>query len=136
MIWPTDLTLPTSSIADRPADLSDECRRLATAVLAITPVITTVADRRPNRIVSVERDGIMVHTEKSASTGSAQLVPAWMIEVAWDHLRRTGSLTQRHLLSTDGLNVKRSAFVLALLARFPGVRVVSTRPSELSFTVQ
>lgn len=40
-----------------------------------------------------------------------------------------------HLLDKDGLNVKRSCFVCALLARLPGVRVVSRRgPIELALT--
>ncbi len=55
-----------------------------------------------------------------------------MIELAWDWLVAHGTLTNRHLLATGGLNVKRSSLVCALLARLPGVRVVSTRPIELA----
>jgi hypothetical protein len=57
-----------------------------------------------------------------------------MIQVAWEWLLARGQLTNRFLLDTDGLNVKRSSFVCALLARLPGVRVVSTRPIELTFS--
>jgi hypothetical protein len=42
-----------------------------------------------------------------------------------------GVLTNRFLLSTDGLNVKRSSFVCALLAELPEVNVESTRPITL-----
>lgn len=48
---------------------------------------------------------------------------------AWDHLRRTGELSQPYLLSE--LNVKRSAFVCALLALFSDVVVRSHRPVVL-----
>lgn len=98
--------------------------------------VHTVADGRPNHIVDVRRSGVLVHTEKSQRDGSPQEVPAWMVEVAWEHLRQTGRLSQSHLVATDGLNHKRSAFVMAPLAHFPGVRIVSARPSELSFEVE
>ena len=55
-----------------------------------------------------------------------------MIQVAYDWLRAHGTLTNRFLLDTDGLNVKRSSFVCALLARLPGVEVRSTRPITLA----
>ena len=58
-----------------------------------------------------------------------QIVPAWMIVAAWEHLRRNGELTHSELLNE--LNVKRSAFVCALLAQFPDVVVRSTRPIVL-----
>ena len=124
-----------SASVDRVSEFSDECLRIVSEVAALLPTVHTVADERPNQIVEVRRSGILVHTEKSRREGSPQEVPAWMVEVAWEHLRRTGRLAQSHLVATDGLNVKRSAFVVALLAHFPGVRVVSTRPSELSFEV-
>ena len=54
-----------------------------------------------------------------------------MIQIAWDWLQARGSLTARHLVATDGLNVKRSSFVCALLARLPGVTVANARPIEL-----
>ena len=56
-------------------------------------------------------------------------MPAWMIVAAWEHLRRNGELTHHELLHE--LNVKRSAFVCALLAQFPDVVVRSTRPLVL-----
>ena len=64
------------------------------------------------------------------SLGSGpQLVPAWMIAAAWDRLRDKGELSQQELLNE--LNVKRSAFVCALVAKFPDVRIRSTRPTVL-----
>ena len=51
-----------------------------------------------------------------------------MIQIAWDWLQARGTLTARFLVATEGLNVKRSSFVCALLARLPEVTVVSTRP--------
>ena len=83
---------------------------------------------RPNRVTSITREGAYVATEKSEAEGKgAQLVPAWMIQVACDHLERHGSLTNEYLLSSEGLNVKRSSAVCAMLARLPRVRVVSSR---------
>jgi hypothetical protein len=52
-----------------------------------------------------------------------------MIVVAWKHLRRKGELSQNELLNDP--NVKRSAFVCALLAQFPDVIVWSTKPTVL-----
>jgi hypothetical protein len=57
-----------------------------------------------------------------------------MIQIAWEWLVSHGSLTNRFLLSTDGLNVKRSSFVWGLLARLPGVELVSRRPIEVRLT--
>ena len=56
----------------------------------------------------------------------AKFVPAWMFDTAWNHLRQNKTLRQDELLR--GLKVHRSAFVCALLARFPGV-VVHYEPS-------
>lgn len=64
----------------------------------------------------------------------AQLVPAWMIQIAWEYLASHRALTNRYLLADDGLNVKRSSFVCALLAALPGVTVTARRPIELRLT--
>lgn len=93
----------------------------------------TLADGKPNRVFDVTPDGVWVETVRSRQLGRpAQLVEAWMIQVAYDWLRAHGTLTNRFLLNTDGLNVKRSSFVCALLARLPGVEVESTRPIALA----
>jgi hypothetical protein len=81
----------------------------------------------------VQAGGVLVETDasKGSSSGSA-MTPAWMIEVAWAHLRATGKLEHTYLQATEGLNVKRSAFVMALLAQFPGV-TVTLGPSCLHY---
>src|SRR3954466_8000292 len=82
--------------------------------------IPTLTSKRPNRIVSIGTEGIEVETLRTEDLGSgAQLVPAWMISIAWEHLRRHGQLSQQHLLNE--LGVKRSAFVFALFAQFRDV---------------
>jgi hypothetical protein len=92
--------------------------------------IATLTTKRPNRISSIKRRGIEVETLRSDDRGTGpQLVPAWMVIVAWEHLLKERVLSQGELL--DDLNVKRSAFVCALLAHFPGVVVRSTRPTVL-----
>lgn len=69
-----------------------------------------------------------LETEASKAKGAGpQLVRAWMLNTAWHHLRSTGSLDNRFLLSVKGLNVKRSSAVCALLAQTPGVKVMSSR---------
>jgi hypothetical protein len=55
-----------------------------------------------------------------------------MFQLAWDYLTTHGSLTNRHLLATDGLNVKRSSAVMAILARLPAVKVVGRSPVEVA----
>ena len=92
--------------------------------------IFTLGTSRPNRIVSIGESGIRVATEKSErKEKEPQLVPAWMIETAWIYLQQHGNLTQRQLV--DELNVKRSAFVCALLARLPNVEYESVPAVEL-----
>ena len=92
-------------------------------------VLTLGEPSRPNWVREVTPDGVWVETQRSRAAGRpAQLVEAWMIQSAWEYLQAHGVLTNRFLLSTDGLNVKRSSFVCALLARLPNVSVESTRP--------
>lgn len=96
-------------------------------------VIMTLSSKKLNRIIGVDRDGVLVETERSLSRGSGpQRVPAWMIAAAWDRLCDKGELSQQELLNE--LNVKRSAFVCALVAKFPDVRIRSTRPTVLELT--
>lgn len=99
---------------------------------AVAPgtVILTLTSKKLNRIVGLDRDGVLVETERSLGLGSGpQRVPAWMIAAAWGRLCDKGELTQQELLNE--LNVKRSAFVCALVARFPEVDIRSTRPTVL-----
>ena len=116
------------------SELRGYLRRLLEEVQRNSPVITTIANGNPNRIVGVDGQGVWISTDASDRKGSGpQLVPAWMLHTAWEHLRATGSLTNRYLLAPEGLNVKRSSAVCALLARLPGVEVVATRPIELRY---
>ena len=95
-------------------------------------VISTLANDQPNWIVDVSSDGVSIETERSRRMGSGpQLVPGWMIQRAWDHLAMHGSLTNRELLDAQGLNVKRSSAVCALLARLPDIEVAKRRPITL-----
>jgi hypothetical protein len=55
-----------------------------------------------------------------------------MFQLAVDQLEAHGRLTNAYLLSSDGLNVKRSSAVCAILARLPWVEVASRRPVELT----
>jgi len=93
-------------------------------------VIMTLKAKKLNRITGVDRDGVLVETERSLSLKSGpQRVPAWMIAAAWERLCDKGELSQQELLNE--LNVKRSAFVCALVAKFPEVHTRSTRPTVL-----
>lgn len=96
--------------------------------------VQTLSLGRPNWIVAIRADGISVETERTRDTETGpQLVPAWMFEVAWQRLTARGLLTNAELLSSNDLGVKRSSLVSAVLARLPGVEVVSTRPIVLAY---
>lgn len=109
-----------------PPDEEKFSPQLLSAIRAVVAtndgVFATLAKGKSNRVIEVTPTGLYVITEASKKKGSPpQLVPAWMIEVAWNYLRRHGRLTNRYLLATDGLNVKRSSAVCAILATLPGV---------------
>jgi hypothetical protein len=102
------------------------------AAIPTDTVIVTLANQRPNRVVAIEPRGVTIETERSAKLGrEPELVPAWMIQTAWDQLQRRGELSNSELVSSAGLNVKRSSAVCALLAQFAEVTVVSRRPIVL-----
>lgn len=89
--------------------------------------IPTLTTKRPNVIAAIGREGFWVETLRSDSRKSGpQLVPAWMIITAWRHLQQKLVLSHTELL--QDLNVKRSAFVIALLAQFSDVVVRSANP--------
>jgi hypothetical protein len=109
----------------------DLLTRLRAAVAPPTQ-IATLADGKPNWILDITPDGVWVETERSRNAARPpQLVEAWMIQIAWDWLQAHGSLSNRFLLDKDGLNVKRSSFVCALLAQLPDVVLSRRRPIEL-----
>lgn len=102
------------------ATFDDELLNLINRSVKVGDVIKTLGRARPNRITWINEDGVWVRTEKSDREGTGpQLVPAWMIAAAWNRLVQRGRLSQQELL--EELNVKRSAFVCALLAHFPDV---------------
>jgi hypothetical protein len=75
---------------------------------------------RPNRVTSLSPLGIEIQTERSRERhGGSELVPAWMLNLAWDRLRVLRKLSNRELL--EDLRVHRSSAVCAILARLPGV---------------
>ena len=102
--------------------------------LPTVEAVVTLGQRRPNWVVRVDSAGVFVETQRTrtAETGP-QLVPAWMINIAWQRLTSRGRLTHAELVSTKDLNVKRSSFVCAVLARLPGVAIYSTRPIVLTY---
>jgi len=105
----------------------DDTFEMVSESVRVGEVISTLGISRPNWIAGIGEDGVYVETERSKKLGRGpQLVPAWMINVAWAHLRKYRRLTQEQLLNE--LNVKRSAFVCALLSRFEGVEVESDKP--------
>ena len=76
---------------------------------------------------AISPDGLHVHTARTRAQGEgAQLVPSWMIRLAWDYLQTHGELRNPKLL--NDLRVHRSSAVLALLARLPGVEVAPGTP--------
>ncbi|MFM8856975.1 MAG: hypothetical protein ACKOI2_07175 [Actinomycetota bacterium] len=111
----------------RNAEMDDDLLQRIHAAVQPGDEILTLTTKRPNVIAAIGQDGIWVETLRSDQRRSGpQLVPAWMIATAWRHLQRRGTLTHAELL--DDFNVKRSAFVIALLAQFTDVVVPSTRP--------
>jgi len=107
------------------SEFDDQLFDMVSASIQAGTVIMTLTSKRLNRITSVDRAGILVETERSlARDAGPQRVPAWMIATAWERLRDNGELSQQELL--NDLNVKRSAFVCALLAKGPCPHVVDT----------
>ncbi|WP_396908631.1 hypothetical protein [Mycolicibacterium sp.] len=111
-------------------ELDDDLLQRIAEVLKGSDVVETLSNKRTNWMTSFDRTGVWVETERSRARASGpQLVPAWMIVVAWEQLCKNGTLSHIELLNY--LNVKRSAFVCALLAQFPDVVVVQDRPTVL-----
>ncbi len=103
--------------------------RLLRRAVPVGSVVSTLSQGRPNRVTDITADGVYLETERSQARGAGpQLVPAWMLQLAWDYLQLHDELTNRYLLADDGLNVKRASAVSALLARLPGVHTAYTRP--------
>ena len=94
------------------------------------PVFLTLSRGRPNRVVEIDPVEVHVVTERSKGrTGGAEPIPAWMFNLAWDRLRSFGSLSNKELC--DDMRVHRSAAVLAILARIPGVERAPGAKAEI-----
>jgi hypothetical protein len=112
--------------------LDDELLALIQTHVPAGTTVETLGRGHLNWIVDVAASGIRIETERSRMLGeNAQLVPAWMLQSAWSYLNEHGRLTNKQLLATEGLNVKRSSAVCALLSHLPGVEVESRRPIVL-----
>jgi HKD family nuclease len=97
------------------------------------PVFRTLGPRpAENVVVEVNPSALYVETERSRERkGGAEEIPAWMFNLAWDHLRTHRELSNLTLL--DELRVHRSSAVCAILARVPGVRVRPGRTITLEW---
>ncbi len=114
-------------------EIDPELLAMISAEIVREPKLYTLGSApKPNFVRDVAASGLWVETERSrAQEAGAQLVPPWMLNLAWDTLKARGELSNRELL--DELRVHRSSFVCALLARIPGVEVVSSRPILLRY---
>lgn len=88
-----------------------------------------------NRIDRIDTAGVWIETDRSRQRRTGpQLVNTWMLRLAYDYLTFHGELTNRYLLADNGLNVKRSSAVCALLAQLPEITVTNNNPIELTHT--
>jgi hypothetical protein len=111
-------------------------RLLVEAQEAHSGMFLTLDQARPNRVTEITPQGIYVETEASKAKGNPpQLIPAWMFTLAWEYLRSQGRLSNRYLLATDGLNVKRSSGVLAILSKLPGITSEVTEREGIVLTL-
>ena len=86
--------------------------------------VYTLTKRRPNRILWIEHDEVVVSTGKSPS---GQPVPIAWVQVAIDVLERDGEVE----VTVEALG-HRGAFVGAVLATLPGTTVEPTTPRRVS----
>jgi hypothetical protein len=109
-------------------------RHLDFHVPAGTIIETLGPHPRRNRIARIDAGGVWIETDRSSQQGSGpQLIDTWMLRLAWDYLAFHGRLTNTYLVADDGLSVKRSSAVCALLAQLPEVMVRSRNPIELEW---
>jgi len=136
-LWDDPRATPWTGAVPTPVEApwDDLLHRLDLFVPAGSVVRTLGASPQPNRVTRIDAAGVWIETDRSRAKGSGpQVVDGWMLRLAWDYLTFHGRLSNRYLLANDGLNVKLSSAVCALLAQLPGVEVVSTRPIELAWT--
>jgi len=125
--------LPESAAESAAEVIEPELLGLVTAAWRKDPVFKTLGPRpRPNLVTDVTPSAVYVETERSRlKRGGAAEIPAWMLTLAWDHLRTHRVLSNRTLL--NDLRVHRSSAVCAILARLPGVSVSSAGGIELTW---
>lgn len=93
--------------------------RVEANVVRVNPVFLTLRQSKPNLVREVTPSALYLETERSrARREGPEPVPAWMLNLAWEVLRRQGQLTNKELLNE--LRVHRSSAVLAIMARLPG----------------
>jgi hypothetical protein len=88
----------------------------------VDETIYTLAQRRPNRVLAIEGDEVIVATEKSPE---GEPVPIEWVQDALDRLFRDGEV----LVSVKSVGY-RSAFIGAVLATVPDVEIL-TRPRRV-----
>ena len=97
-------------------------------------MIPQPSDWKPNVVSGAGYDlsageGRRIWEASKGRNGGAEPIPAWMFNLAWDRLRSFGSLSNKELC--DDMRVHRSAGVLAILARIPGVEAAPGRKAEI-----
>src|SRR5262245_38991609 len=94
------------------ASMSTELFEALVAAVPEGSTISTLSRDAPNVVVEITPDHVLIETEHSRQTGDGpQPVAGWMLQRAWDRLRDQRHLTNRELVSTDDLNIKRSSAV-------------------------
>jgi hypothetical protein len=92
-----------------------DARKYLTGLLGQT--IYTLSQRRPNRILELKGDSVIVATEKSPG---GEPVPIAWVQDALDRLFREGEI----VVSVESVGY-RSAFIGAVLGTVPGVEVLT-----------
>ena len=133
-LWEDPTAAPWDGFGELPRDRTIMPARLMDQIRAEAshnPVFLTLGPNpKRNRVTRVCEQGVFLETDRTTAKASgAQLVDAWMFELAWRYLAAHGTLTNKHLL--NNLRVHRSSAVCAILARLPGVHVVPGRPIGL-----
>lgn len=118
---------------DAPTDesIDPELLQLIAEAARAEPTFYTLGSTpRPNYVAEITPAGLYVETQRSKErTGGAELIPPWMVNLAWEVLRSRGELTNLQLLNE--LRVHRSSAVCAILARLPGVESTGGRGIHL-----
>lgn len=136
-LWKSSRAIPWQkpSATERERFHESELYDAIRSEVARDPSFRTLGNAPKSNIVrEVTPFGLYVETDRTrAQHQPPQLVPAWMIELAYSYLIEHGALSNAYLIANDGLNVKRSSFVCALLARLPGIRVRTGGPITLEW---